>query len=89
MSMRLPTIHLNGTSREYLFEEAVAAAGALRGAIAALEGMTVNARDYYPQGPDAYSEAAREHRGRIERVRGVLSEVYVLLDSLDETKEGR
>lgn len=87
--MRLPTIHLNGTSREYLFDEAVAAAGALRGAITALEAMTVNARDYYPQGPDAYPEAAREHRERIERVRGVLNEVYALLDSLDEAKEGK
>lgn len=82
--MRLPTIHLNGTSLEYLDEEAVAAAGALRGALAALEGMTVNSRDYYPQGPDAYAEAAREHRERIERVRGVLAEVYALLDHLDE-----
>lgn len=87
--MRLPTIHLNGTSREYLFEEAVSTAGALRGAITALEAMTVNARDYYPQGPDAYPEAAREHWERIERVRGVLNEVYALLDSLDEAKEGK
>jgi hypothetical protein len=82
--MRLPTIHLNGTSRQYLHEEALAASAALRAAVAALEAITVNGRDYYPQGPDAYAEAAREHRERIERVRVVLGEVYALLDHLDE-----
>lgn len=81
--MRLPTIHLNGTSRQYLHEEALASAFALRAAVASLEAMTVNARDYYPQGPDAYAEAAREHRERIERVRQVLAEVYALVDHLD------
>lgn len=82
--MRLPTIHLNGTSRQYLHEEALATSAALRAAVASLEAMTVNARDYYPQGTDAYQIASREHRERIERVRGVLSEVYALLDYLYE-----
>lgn len=82
--MRLPTIHLNGTSRQYLHEEALAALRALAAAVDALAAMTVNGRDYYPQGPDAYAEAAREHRERIERVRGVLAEVCTLVDHLDE-----
>lgn len=73
--MRLPTIHLNGTSQKYLHEEALAAYNALDAAVNALAALTVNARDYYPQGPDAYAEAVREHRERIERVRQVMLEV--------------
>jgi len=37
-----------------------------------------NARDYYPQGPDAYAQAAREHGSRIERLRAVLEEIAQL-----------
>jgi len=82
--MRLPTIHLNGTSRQYLHEEALAAHRALSAAVDALAAMTVHARDYYPQGADAYAEAAREHRERIERVRQVLVEVADLCCALEE-----
>ena len=61
MKILLPTIHLNGTGRQTLKEEYDAAAAALYAFIGKWEAITFNARDYYPQGDEAF-EAAREQR---------------------------
>jgi len=55
--MTLPLIHLNGTSKETLAEGYDNAACKLREFIDAWEGVEFNARDYYPQGPEAWNEA--------------------------------
>jgi hypothetical protein len=70
-----PTIHLNGTGAEALLLGYEAAGGALRAAMDALEEAGPNARDYYPQGSDAFPRAAREHASRVERLRSVLAEI--------------
>ena len=44
--------------------------------------MTINARDYYPQGPDAFGDASREHADRIARVRRVRDEIGAYLEAL-------
>ncbi len=59
--MLLPSIHLNGTSAEQLLEQACEAGNAVRAAIVALEAAGPNARDYYPQGDDAFTRARAEH----------------------------
>lgn len=59
-----PTVHLNGTPRERLLEQATAAMQALREAVTALQGMSPNGRDYYPQGSAVFEEAMREQRER-------------------------
>ena len=76
--MIAPSIHLNGSSAESLLAEYEAAGAALRSALVALGEAAPNARDYYPQGPDAYAQAAREHGSRIERLRAVLEEIAQL-----------
>lgn len=80
--MRLPTIHLNGTSAKTLLDEAREANLALHHAIAALEGITVNARDYYVQGTEAHGEAVREHQARIDAIRKVRVELNEYIDYL-------
>jgi hypothetical protein len=56
----LPTIHLNGTGRETLLAEYHAAYRAVLAARDAFHATTCNGRDFYPQGPDAYSQARTE-----------------------------
>lgn len=55
-----PTIHLNGTGAETLARETENAREALAAAREALAALTCHGRDFYPQGPDAYPQAARE-----------------------------
>ena len=66
--MILPTIHLNGTSREELREQVRCAHEAANDLRQALMEMTPNGRDYYPQGKDAIHVAVLEHTARIVRV---------------------
>ena len=81
--MRVPTIHNNGTSLEDLSDRVETAINALTDAVTALEQMAPNGRDYYPQGPEAITEATAEHRDRLRRVRGVLSELYEYYGRID------
>jgi hypothetical protein len=74
----IPTVHLNGTNGEALRSEYEKAYYAIQAAIDALSDATLNGRDFYPQGPDAFYEArdqrkeafsclfaARDYAGRI------------------------
>lgn len=74
--MKFPTIHLNGTGGEALMSDLIETNNALRAAIAALEKMAPNGRDYYPQGNDAISEASKEHRARIDALVGGAARDY-------------
>lgn len=87
--MRLPTIHLNGTSAEQLLEQAREANLALHHAIMALENMNINARDYYPQGPEAYVEAAREHAHRLDVLSKVRLEVSEYVKHILDLQDAR
>ena len=55
--MKLPTIHINGTGRNALESDYRAVRAKLRETIAAFEAVEFNGRDYYPQGPSAFTEA--------------------------------
>lgn len=76
--MTKPTIHINGTSRNDLFQMYLAAASALRRAITAVEATAPNGRDYYPQGEDAIRRATDEHRARCEALYAVSKELNEL-----------
>jgi hypothetical protein len=80
--MRLPTIHLNGTSASELLTGYLNARNAVFEAIEAMKEAAPNGRDYYPQDTDvpsaAYNIAAREHRTRVEMLRVVAAELYEL-----------
>jgi hypothetical protein len=57
----LPSIHLNGTGRKMLTDDYGVAYRTLQAAIRAFQSIEFNARDYYPQGVDAF------HRARSQR----------------------
>lgn len=78
--MMLPTIHLNGTSRPELFDMHVAAIVAMDNAIAALRRAAPNARDYYPQSPQAYPQARDEHLARLAALDKISRELHVLAE---------
>ena len=69
--MILPTVHLNGTGAQDLFDGYKNARTAVNDAIDAICKIEFNARDYYPQGPDAYSEARKEQIKRVEMMQSV------------------
>lgn len=78
----LPTIHLNGTSREALYESACDALGALRTAIKAVEATAPNGRDYYPQGDRAILRANYEHAERVRRLREIVTELETIAEHI-------
>lgn len=69
--MTLPTIHLNGTSKESLIEALCVASSALDDAYEAIKKTAPNGRDYYPQGPAALATAEKEHSDRLRAVDAV------------------
>ena len=78
--MILPTIHLNGTSPEALYEQQAAVAEKLRAAIRALDEAAPNARDYYTQGQGAFYQANNEHSRRILALQAVLQHTQEVME---------
>ena len=68
----LPTIHMNGTGRKDLCDGYMAAYKAARRAFDALCDVTCNARDYYVQGDNAYSEARDERDRQLYNLRDLI-----------------
>jgi hypothetical protein len=83
--MMHPTIHLNGTGRQTLSREYGAAVEALRAALTALDELTVNGRDYYPQGPSAVQQAIEEHRARYRQVQAVYDDMHEIYQRLENS----
>jgi hypothetical protein len=73
--MMLPTIHSNGTSLDTLIDGYDAINEALYRLDLKWREVEFNARDYYPQGPDAYTQARDErqqHSAKIKEVRAYI-----------------
>jgi len=83
MIMKLPTIHLNGTSANALEQQVDAAIDALCLARAALIETAPNARDYYPQGQGAISQAGVEVRNRLLKLDDVAKELNELQEHIE------
>jgi hypothetical protein len=81
-TLAVPTIHLNGTSRENLMEDLLGAYHALTEAITALGRACPNGRDYYPQGNDALSAALEDHRSRLARLESVKAELMQVAEAI-------
>jgi hypothetical protein len=89
--MMLPTLHMNGTSPKDLFANAQMNLDNLRGALDTMTETGPNARDYYPQGDQAFQAARAEHEARMTAVRGVINEFNALLEHIadDPYSQGR
>lgn len=84
VALAVPTVHLNGTSREMLVKELETAYDALGAAYEAMRECGPNGRDYYPQGPGALERAIRQHFDRLSRVDSVRSELEALIGKISE-----
>lgn len=77
--MKMPTIHLNGTSANALLDAHTTASEVLLHAIRELEMCAPNARDY-PEGTGALYTAQKEHEARVK----ALQQVRVELNEIAE-----
>jgi hypothetical protein len=82
MALSIPTIHLNGTSRESLASDLRNALHALEAAARALQHTCPNERDYYPQGQGAITAAMRQHTGRMGKLYDVRQELSAIAEAI-------
>lgn len=81
--MTLPTIHMNGTTKDALIESLCEASQTLDLAYQALKQTAPNGRDFYPQGPAALNAATDEHCDRLRRLDGIKKEIDALTLAID------
>jgi hypothetical protein len=77
-----PSVHLNGTGKTTLTKEYDAAADALETFREKFGQITCHGRDYYVQGPDAYSKARDERNeiwAHISAVEAYLNDIRINL----------
>jgi len=82
MALSVPTVHLNGTSREELVTQLTEASNAVRDAITAVQKASPNGRDYYPQGSGATQEALRQHANRLHNLTAVQRELVEIAEAI-------
>jgi hypothetical protein len=85
--MQLPTIHMNGTSKERLVEALCNASAKLDDAYSALKETAPNGRDYYPQGPVALQIACNDHLDRLARLDAIKADIDNLTIAIDQLGE--
>lgn len=82
--MEIPTIHLNGSSRNTLIEQYKAEYKAVDTALEVLRSNRVlHARDYYVQKDQfAFAKAVEQHSNRIKALTSVRDDLYTILEKL-------
>jgi hypothetical protein len=81
-NVTVPTIHLNGTSKDILLDQLEVAVRAINDAVKALANAEPNARDYYPQGDEGWLAARRQHAARINAFMTAHAELMAIYESL-------
>lgn len=80
----LPTVNINGTSRDDLVAQYNAAAVAVHTAIAELHKIDVHGRDYPGLSGEHNAKRARaEHAARIAKLDSVLADLRAILDHVE------
>lgn len=84
--MKVPTIHLNGTSKKELLDGYRAAYSALGDAIEALRKTAPHGRDYYVQSDDAraLATAIDEHQARLAKLVLIRDEIEAIAVAVQE-----
>jgi hypothetical protein len=82
-----PSIHMNGSDADTLFESYAEAAASVRKALKAMEDASPNARDYYVQGADAYGQAVKQHVARADKLLEVQKEIFEILESIGDARD--
>lgn len=78
--LTLPTIHINGTSKQELFDLYFEALDAIATARVALNKASPNGRDYYVQGPLALRQAQSQHADRLQRLETIYDELHAIAE---------
>ena len=86
--MIFPTLHLNGTSYDDLYEQADTAYNALYEAVTALRATEPHARDYYVRrhGGSDFVTAQNEYAERFARLSIVLMDMQSLRENIMDQK---
>lgn len=84
-----PTVHLNGSSPEYLVDTLRDAGDALGAALRALNDAAPNARDYYPQGDGAWKLALAEHEADMRALRDMRARYVVAMEHVHDQIDAR
>lgn len=86
MSLEIPRVHLNGTSKEQLLEAIEEAYAKINDALQALAQTAPNGRDYYvkPNSGQALNRATDEHITRMEKLRDVQRQLQELAEGIDK-----
>lgn len=83
--MRKPTVHLNGTSGQDLFNQVMGVRRAVEAANAMLTEAWPNSRDYYVQGDGAYAEVRKEWEEHSRKLQAVAADMQAIaLDIHDQ-----
>lgn len=79
INVSIPTVHLNGTSKDALVEQLRHAVEAVNRAIDAVSSAAPHGRDYYVQADkDAFTIAARQHAARVVKLSEVAKELETI-----------
>jgi hypothetical protein len=87
--MRTPTVHLNGSHPDQLMDALMNTHASLEEALDNLALAAPHARDYYPQGDEAFYEARDEHASRVQRLRSVAKEILDIALAVDRQASER
>lgn len=80
----IPSVHLNGTSKQELIQSNLAAKNAITEAIIHVQRSAPNGRDFYPQSTNAIITAVAEHWERINKLKKVRDDFEKILEKLTE-----
>lgn len=83
ISLPVPSIHLNGTSKESLTDALREAYQAIGDAYMVHRETAPNARDYYPQGPQAFQKAREAFEARCRKLVEVREELLAIFEGID------
>jgi hypothetical protein len=87
VTIAIPTVHLNGTSYDSLYDSYIMALQMVSDAHEYLQTNTApHGRDYYMQGDNAQAIAGNQHRARVARLESVMNELVVIVAGLSEQR---
>lgn len=81
-ALMIPTVHMNGTSRDELVKQLSDAYTAIDAAMDVLRKATPHGRDYYPQGDDAWRKANKAHCDRLVKLHEVAQEILTIAEGI-------
>ncbi len=85
-ALLIPTVHMNGTSRDELEKQLRDASDAIRKAMAVLHKACPNDRDYYVRSQDAGLAARAQHRSRMQRLESVRQELEAIFMAMQNNR---